>query len=328
MSRSRGAGGSTIRCQERIFTLWSEIVPIVLVVDDSSMDRLMAARFLQQEPDVVVAFANDGNEALERIRAEMPDAVVTDLQMPNCDGLQLVDAVKREFPRLPVILMTAQGSEDVAAEALRRGAASYVPKRILAAQLRETVVRILSAAKSDQLQSRLMHSLLDGHCRFEFQNDPDMIEPLASHLGEMLRCLPLGDESERLRVGLAVKQALYNGHYYGNLELPFELEELTSPATRELIRERSAAPPFAERWLFVNARISPTEACFEITHEGPGYSPELCTGQLGDISSPNPFARGFVLMRSIMNEIDLAEECRTVRLRKLPANDLEFIATE
>jgi CheY-like chemotaxis protein len=304
------------------------IVPIVLVVDDSSTDRLMAGRFLQQEPNVTVSFAGDGNEALERIRAEMPDAVVTDLQMPECDGLQLVDAVKREFPRLPIILMTAQGSEEVAAEALRKGAASYVPKRLLATQLRETVSRILSAATSDQLQSRLMHSLVDGHCRFEIQNDPDVFDSLTNHLGEMLRCLPLGDESERLRVGLTVKHALANGHYFGNLELPFDVENLKSPAICELIRERSSSSPYAERLLTVDARISPAQACFEISHEGPGYLPESYAGQMDDICSPKQFAQGFVLMRSIMDEIVVAEGGRSVRLRKLPISDLEILAAE
>lgn len=303
-------------------------MPSVLVVDDSPTDRMMAGRFLQQEPNVTVIFAGDGNEALERIRAEMPDAVVTDLQMPECDGLQLVDAVKQEFPRLPIILMTAKGSEEVAAEAMRKGAASYVPKRILATQLRETVSRILSAASADQLQSRLMHSLVEGHCRFEIQNDPDVFDSLTNHLGEMLRCLPLGDESERLRVGLAVKHALTNGHYFGNLELPFDVENLKSPAICELIRERSSSSPYVDRLLIVDAKISATEACFEIAHEGPGYLPELYAGQNDDICSPKQFARGFVLMRTIMDEISVAEGGRSVRLRKLPIGELDIMAAE
>ena len=85
-------------------------------------------------------------EALESMQRGMPDVVICDLQMPEMNGLELVEAVTREFPAIPVILMTARGSEEIAAEALRKGAASYVPKSRLADNLYDTVNRILAAA--------------------------------------------------------------------------------------------------------------------------------------------------------------------------------------
>ena len=67
------------------------------------------------------------------IAAEKPDIVVSDLQMPEMDGLELVETIRREHPGLPVILMTAHGSEETAIQALRKGATNYVAKRNLAA---------------------------------------------------------------------------------------------------------------------------------------------------------------------------------------------------
>ncbi|MBS0203653.1 MAG: response regulator [Planctomycetes bacterium] len=298
---------------------------LVLVVDDSPTDRIMACRFLQQEPDLTVTFACDGNEALARIREQLPDAVVTDLQMPECDGLQLVDLVMQEFPRLPVILMTAKGSEDVAVEALRRGAASYVPKRVMATQLRDTVVRILSAASNDGRQSRLMHSLAESQLRFEIQNDPELIETLTEHIQGMLRCLPLGDESERLRVVLAVKHALWNGLYHGNLELPLDLEDLRSADVVELIQARLSAAPYADRMLTVEMRISPQEAAFLIRHEGPGFPPEVCRTEHADPCCPRHFTRGIVLMQSIMDETQILEDGHAISTRKRPSADQELL---
>jgi len=300
-------------------------VPTVLVVDDSPTDRIMASRFLEQEPEMIVRFACDGNAALAQIREQMPDAVVTDLQMPECNGLQLVSHVMNEFPRLPVILMTAQGSEEIAAEALRIGAASYVPKRVLASQLRDTVVRILAAASADGRQSSLMHSLADSFLRFEIQNDAELIETLMEHIQGMLRCLPLSDESERLRVVLAVKHAILNSLYHGNLEIPFDVEDLWTPAAAALIHERLTTAPFADRLLIIEANISPRAASFLIRHEGTAFPEETCQAKSVDPCCPKHFTRGIVLMQSTMDEVRILEDGRAISLLKRPSEVSEVV---
>ena len=150
----------------------------ILVVDDSPSDRMIAGTILQRDRDVTVTYASDGAEAILQIQSQLPDVVLTDLQMPELDGLQLVACIKQSYPLLPVVLMTAQGSETIASEALRLGAASYVPKTLLTRQLRDVVSRIVASAKADRGHSRLMHSLEHSQSRFVLQNDPGLIEPL------------------------------------------------------------------------------------------------------------------------------------------------------
>lgn len=109
--------------------------PTVLVVDDSPIDRLVVGRLIGKAGGWRVAYAVDGVEALEYIALTPPAIVLTDLQMPRMDGLALVEKVRAEFPRVPVVLITGHGSEEIAIAALRAGAASYVPKRNLADEL-------------------------------------------------------------------------------------------------------------------------------------------------------------------------------------------------
>ena len=90
----------------------------VLVVDDTAVDRKLASRLLEKSGVLRVLDADGGQRALEIIAEQLPDVVVTDLQMPEMDGLQLVTAVQERFPEIPVVLMTAHGSEDNAALAL------------------------------------------------------------------------------------------------------------------------------------------------------------------------------------------------------------------
>src|SRR5215471_12013064 len=140
----------------------------VLIVDDSPVDRRLAGKLLEQRPEsssdpgptgLTVLYASDGKEALEVIGREHPDAVVTDLQMPGMNGLDLVLQVRARFPLVPVILMTAHGSEELAVRALTSGAASYVPKRELGEDLLETVEAVIESAHGKRDQSRLLKSL-------------------------------------------------------------------------------------------------------------------------------------------------------------------------
>src|SRR5262249_37456694 len=118
----------------------------VLVVDDSAMDRLLASSLLQNLGGWSVLTANNGAEALGVLQTQTPDLVLTDLLMPEMDGLELVQAVRTSHPLVPVILMTGHGSEDIAIKALKAGAASYVPKKSLARDLAETLDGVMSAS--------------------------------------------------------------------------------------------------------------------------------------------------------------------------------------
>ena len=101
-------------------------MPSILIVDDSAVDRRLVGALVSKDPDLAVEYANDGAEAIAAVSRRLPDLVITDLVMPEMNGLELVTAVRRDYPHVPVILMTSQGNEEIAVEALARGAASYV----------------------------------------------------------------------------------------------------------------------------------------------------------------------------------------------------------
>ncbi|HVR29175.1 MAG TPA: response regulator, partial [Thermoanaerobaculia bacterium] len=142
-----------------------------LVVDDSKVDRLMIGGLLEKDGEIEVSYASDGAEALAKIEQSPPDLVITDLVMPELDGLQLVGEIRKRFPLVPVILCTSKGSEQTAVEALQRGAASYVPKRQLASDLRETVDSVLSSSAQQRRRSEVMESMVRSDATFEIKND-------------------------------------------------------------------------------------------------------------------------------------------------------------
>src|SRR5260370_42323367 len=98
----------------------------VLVVDDSAVDRIRVEKLLVKE-GIRVQTAASGREALDSLRREPAGLVFTDMQMPEIDGVQLVEENRAKHPAIPVILMTPHGSEENAVAALPKGAAGYVP---------------------------------------------------------------------------------------------------------------------------------------------------------------------------------------------------------
>lgn len=115
----------------------------LLIVDDNPLDRELARGLVERHIALQAQFANNGEEAVEHLEATTPLAVLTDLQMPEMDGLALVRTVRRRFPTIPIIIMTAYGSEDIALEALVAGAADYVPKHRLASDLPRILESVL-----------------------------------------------------------------------------------------------------------------------------------------------------------------------------------------
>jgi len=292
----------------------------ILVVDDSAMDQKIAAGLLQRDTGWEIEFAADGREAWMRIQdpdQANPDVIVTDLQMPEMNGLDLVREVQREFPLLPVILMTAQGSESIAVEALQQGAASYVPKAKLASLLAPTVQQVLSLAGERRSKRTLLHYMNVMHSQFILGNDIAMLISLVSHLQEILRDMDVLTENERLRVGVALEEALLNAAYHGNLEVSSELREVDHMQFYELARQRMQLSPYKDRRIEVNVRIDRTGLQYIIRDEGPGFNPKSLPDPTDPANLDRPCGRGLLLMRTFMDEVRHNESGNEVTMLKL-----------
>jgi CheY-like chemotaxis protein len=278
-------------------------VQTIIVVDDSPVDQRLAGGLLEQHLQCSVRYAANGKEALELMAVNRPDLMLADMQMPEMDGLELVAKVKQEYPFVPVILMTAQGSEEMAARALREGAASYVPKRHLAQDLVPTVRRILLGSNEGRGHSGLMHYLETSDEVYVLPNDLELIHVLVEEAQEKLRCLPLADECERMRVGLALEEALTNAYYHGNLEVG----TVTGQGSREVYDQRAAKrleeARYRDRHIRVTLRISRRDATFVVRDEGPGFDVSKLAKLTSLPDAERAAGRGIVLMYATMDEV-------------------------
>lgn len=275
----------------------------ILVVDDSSVDRRLAGGLLEKETGWKIAQAADGREALAAMSARTPDLVISDLVMPEIDGLALVAAAKNDFPLVPIVLMTGKGSEDIALKALRAGAVGYVPKKRLGRELISTTRRILAASLEERSLVRLMHRMTSNEASFELHNDPALVLALVTYLQQTIRALPLADETDRLRVRLAVEEALLNALYHGNLGFQSELSELDDEVRLAQVLARAAELPYRNRRIHVASSINRERAIFTIRDEGTGFDPSSLMGTSPSVDLDQTFGRGLLLMQTFMDEV-------------------------
>ncbi len=291
-------------------------MPNILVVDDSAVDRRLVGGLLSRLADWKIEYASQGVEALEKMALALPDLVLTDLVMPEMDGLELVSAVKSRYPAVPVILMTSRGSEEIAVQALHEGAASYVPKRLLAKRLAETLQRVLAIAGRHRCHAHLLGCLTRIQCTFELGNDHSLMEALVAYLQDGVVQMGLCDAAECTRIGIALEEALVNAMHHGNLEVSSELRGEDDEKYYGLVATRQQQSPYKDRRIFVEANLSRDEAVFVVRDEGPGF--DLAT--LPDTDDPASLervgGRGVLLMRAFMDEVTFSEQGNAVMLVK------------
>lgn len=114
----------------------------ILVVDDEPLAAQQVARFLERA-DVRTSIANSGRAAIECDRADAADLIVTDLRMPDGDGVELIRMIRGRDPDRPIIVVTGQVLREAEAEALEAGASELLRKPLDLHELSAAVGRLL-----------------------------------------------------------------------------------------------------------------------------------------------------------------------------------------
>lgn len=295
----------------------------ILIVDDSGIDRRLVAGLLKAHVGWEIQEVPSATDAIQAIRQECPHLVITDLAMPGMSGLELVTTLRQEFPQLPVVIMTGVGTDETAMQSLKSGAASYVPKSRLANYLVEVVQGVLDAAHEGYTRERLTHRISAKRIEFYIENDTELIAALVQYLQEETQQSGVCNEADRIRVGVALQEALTNACYHGNLEVSSELREVNYRDFYDLARERMSLFPYCERRIRVAAEYSQECALFEIEDEGPGFDPLVIPNPTDARNLEKPSGRGLLLMQMFMDEVKYEKKGNLVILKKLRREQVE-----
>ncbi|MCL1477506.1 MAG: response regulator [Marinobacter sp.] len=128
-------------------------LPQVLLVEDSPSTALAYQGYLAHEYRVRVA--HSGAQALAALQEHHFALLLIDVRLPDMSGLEILDRVRDQNPRTPIIMMTAHGSVDVAVEAMQRGANDFLTKPFDRARLRVTLTKALKEQRAYRDRGRV-----------------------------------------------------------------------------------------------------------------------------------------------------------------------------
>ncbi len=291
----------------------------ILIVDDARVDQHVAGEFVKAH-GFQAQFAMNGCEAMEQIRQSPPSLVLTDLYMPEMDGLALVHTIRRESPGLPVILMTGKPTDDIAVRALQAGAASYIPKLNLKHHLGETIRSVMLAAEAASQKEAPWTFLNYSEAHYMLGYEPQGRTTLIGHFEEELTRMAFCDAADRIRVGTALGEALANAIEHGNLELDSSLRESADRSYYDIGKERSQQTPYRERRVRITNRVTPSEVTYVVRDQGRGFDHR----NLPDPTDPENLTklsgRGLLLIQTFMDEVQFNDKGNEITLLKRRAS--------
>src|SRR5262249_31013555 len=150
---------------------------------------------------------------------------------------------------------------------------------------------------------RLLSCLTRVEMDFVLDNDPSLIPVLVSQLQDQLSPLKLCDQNSLIRVGVALEEALLNGMYHGNLEVSTQLKPEDEQAFRRRTEERRQQPPYRDRKLSVEVRMTAQQALFSVADQGPGFDPRSLPDPTDPANLDSVGGRGLLLIRTFMDDV-------------------------
>lgn len=120
------------------------IKPLILICDDEEAIRESLKLILSD--DYALHFVKNGLEAMQGLEKIQPRLMILDIRMPKIHGMEILKQVKRTRPSLPIIIVTGYQSVELAQEALKNGAADYIPKPFNSKQILKAVAKIILPA--------------------------------------------------------------------------------------------------------------------------------------------------------------------------------------
>ena len=289
-------------------------MPMLLVADDSEVDRMIILELLKKEPlDWLVEAVSSAEQAVKLMREIAFDVVITDVLMSGMSGLDLLNHAHRQPHKVPVIVVSGQDTQAIAIEALRNGAASYIPKNKLSALLGETVRQVLDAATAEQNYQMLVGTAEEMRFHFQLPNDLGLIHPLVGMIQQMAMGMRILDIDNCTRLGIAIDEALSNAMCHGNLELSEEdmgyvRSHLHDGVPIEVVESRRVKAPYLNRFVHVACLLTKEGIKIAVRDDGKGFS--LSAVHLEEER------RGITLIQNLVDKVSYNESGNEITLVK------------
>lgn len=294
----------------------------ILVVDDDEDARFYLKILLENKGHEVLE-AQNGNEAIHIFETQPTELVISDVRMPDLNGLELLERLKEMKPSLPVIMISAYKETEQVVTALREGACDFLNKPYDERDILSSLNRVNRLIQRPSFDHPCISYLKKEEQHFVFENDPDRIELMAHFLSRNVAAF--GGPARAQSMMIALLEALSNAVYHGNLEIPSDLKHDEDGTGFQIFTEealkRKDLEPYSERVVHINYQLTRERIAYIIRDEGPGFDYKNLPDPLDFENQLKPSGRGIMMIRHLCDEVTWNETGNEIHLVQYISDD-------
>lgn len=264
-------------------------MPKILVVDDEEIIRKTLHRALNRD-GTLVTVSSSAKEALDVLKKEQIELILTDVKMPEMDGITFLKKVKLEQPEIPIVVLTGFATIEMTKEALQNGAFNFITKPFEIEHIFSIVKKGLNL-KKDIVRNKEVASFIN--CDFEvtIPSRGDLLGGVMFYIIEQLKLLDFNPRVLDTEVLMTLDEALTNAHKHGNKE-------------------------DSQKKITIHAKIDSQKLGITIKDEGEGFDPAKLISPLSAEGIERNCGRGVFLMKGYMDEVTFNKNGNEVSLVK------------
>lgn len=287
---------------------------VLIVEDDFISNEYLKEIVLAQGYECRTA--DNGKEGFNIYKEFSPDIILSDIQMPIMNGLEMLEAIRKERSDTIVVMLTAFGSEEYAVQSFLKGANNYLKKPVFHKDILLLLKRYENEINSKSKSTELPGIVVKRECTIKFKSQIDLIPQIVAQL--VLETDNKFSDTSITEVEIGLNELLMNAIEHGNLEIRQEEKSQALDENRliELYAQKQSDPVFSKRFITVDFKIDTESAEWIISDEGKGFNwtsiPDPTQGSnIFDLNG-----RGIFISRFQFDEMEYIGKGNIVRIKK------------
>ncbi len=291
-----------------------ENIKVLIVEDDPASMNFLEIILNKENLDYRTAI--DGEEGLKVFKEYEPHIILSDINMQNMSGIELLAVVKKQKPQTIMIMLTAFNSEEYVIESMRHGANNYLKKPILRDNITGLLRKYIVLIQSRSINKKVYDFVQQHSFTMKIGNNLDLIPNVVNYLISQIE--PLFKEDDSMGVHLGLNEIITNAVEHGNLNISYteKTNALKNNYFDKLVKERCVSSENANKKVTIDYSYQDGYCEWIISDCGKGFNPNSIPNPIIGIGSELLHGRGIFISRFQFDELEYLDKGNVVRLRK------------
>ncbi len=287
----------------------------ILIVEDDTSSRIFLENMLA-ENGYQYRSAINGLDGLSVFKEFQPDLVISDIQMPVMDGLEMIEKIFEQNPETIIIITTVLGSQDNSIKAFHLGASNYLKKPVEAMNLLPLLKKYKAILGSKSSNTTPLGNILYKKFRIVFKTDIKKIPQIVDRL--LIETVCNLNNNDRINTELGLVELITNAFEHGNLEISLKdkTKALENNQLEALYQSKMEDERLASRGITIDFTKDKTGCEWEITDDGNGFDWENLPDPTAAENIMELNGRGIFISSFLFDEIEYSGKGNTVRVKK------------